>query len=99
MTQAELAHVSGVAQPNISAIENGRRTPSIDVLRRLLAGCGYTMIVHDGREVLVVPAAVEDAGTSTAEPPTVTPHSPMAERVRVLTAVLDASEAVVRART
>ena len=35
MSQAELARASGVAQPNISAYENGRRQPSPEVLDRI----------------------------------------------------------------
>lgn len=35
MTQAELAHASGIAQPNISAYEAGRRTPSAESLDRI----------------------------------------------------------------
>ncbi|GGF36334.1 hypothetical protein GCM10011519_07300 [Marmoricola endophyticus] len=35
MTQAQLARAAKVPQPNLSAYENGRRTPSPDVLARL----------------------------------------------------------------
>jgi len=35
MSQAALARAAGVPQPNVSAYENGRRTPSPDVARRL----------------------------------------------------------------
>lgn len=35
LTQAALARIAGVAQPNLSAYENGRRTPSPDVLERI----------------------------------------------------------------
>lgn len=35
MTQAELARLADVSQPNLSAYENGRRSPSLAVLRRL----------------------------------------------------------------
>lgn len=37
MTQAALAHASGVPQPNIAAYESGRRTPSRTTLERLRA--------------------------------------------------------------
>lgn len=37
LTQAALARAAGVAQPNLSAYENGRRTPSPEVLDRLRA--------------------------------------------------------------
>lgn len=35
MSQAELARAANVAQPNISAYENGRRQPSPEVLERI----------------------------------------------------------------
>ena len=35
LTQAELASLSGVAQPNIAAYESGQRTPSPSMLDRL----------------------------------------------------------------
>ena len=35
MTQAELARAARVSQPNLSAYENGRRTPSPDVVARV----------------------------------------------------------------
>ncbi len=35
MSQAALARAAGVPQPNVSAYENGRRSPSSDVVRRL----------------------------------------------------------------
>lgn len=35
MSQSQLARAAGVPQPNLSAYENGRRTPSADVLERL----------------------------------------------------------------
>jgi len=35
MTQAALARAANVSQPNLSAYENGRRTPSAEVLERL----------------------------------------------------------------
>lgn len=35
VTQAALARAAAVAQPNLSAYENGRRTPSPDVVERI----------------------------------------------------------------
>ena len=43
LTQHDLAATSGVAQSNISAIENGRRIPSADTLNRLLVACGFEL--------------------------------------------------------
>lgn len=37
LSQSELARAAGVPQPNISAYENGRRSPSPDVLDRISA--------------------------------------------------------------
>lgn len=35
MSQSQLAHAANVAQPNLSAYENGRRTPSPEVADRI----------------------------------------------------------------
>lgn len=35
LSQSQLARAAGVPQPNLSAYENGRRTPSPDVLERI----------------------------------------------------------------
>lgn len=35
LSQSQLAHAAGVPQPNLSAYENGRRTPSPEVLGRI----------------------------------------------------------------
>ena len=52
LTQAQLAEVSGISQPNISAYENDRRAPTIDVLNRILVACGYQLVADGGsREV------------------------------------------------
>jgi transcriptional regulator with XRE-family HTH domain len=101
MSQAELAEVSGVDQPNISAIENDRRSPSAETLNRLLVACGYelTAIAGERRVYAPLPAvgwfpdedlppALPDDPAD--EPPTVRPDTSMAERARIVTAVLDA---------
>jgi len=99
LTQAELASVSGVAQSNLSAIENDRRLPSAGTLHRLIESCGFQLAaVAGGRVVVCAPLDHEPAADLAVEPPTVTAATPMAERVRVLTAALDASEAIVRGR-
>jgi len=52
LTQAQLAEVSGISQPNLSAYENGRRQPTLDVLNRILVACGYQLVADGGsREV------------------------------------------------
>ena len=40
MTQKELAEKSGIRQSNISRIENGSASPTIDTLARIAAGLG-----------------------------------------------------------
>ena len=99
MGQRELAAVSGIAQPNISAIERDRRVPSAETLRRLLAACGYTLVAEGSTTTLVVPGPDDTTvRPAAAEPATITGDTPIAERVRAMNAVLDASEAIVRAR-
>ena len=40
MTQKELAEKTGIRQSNISLIENGSASPTIDTLARIAAGLG-----------------------------------------------------------
>lgn len=49
LSQVELAHAAHVSQPNLSAYENGRRTPSAAVLQRItlaLRGRPSTRVQH-----------------------------------------------------
>jgi len=55
MTQKELAEKTGIAQAEISRIENGTRNPSIKLLQRLADGMGMSLqisftpkTIHDG---------------------------------------------------
>lgn len=104
LTQAQLAEISGVRQSNISAIENGRRTPTADTLHRLLAACGFELLATAGDRVLAFPppddvtAVAVPVGDVPIEPPTVDSSTPVSSRARMLTAALEASEAIVRAR-
>ncbi|MFE7845718.1 helix-turn-helix domain-containing protein [Microbacterium sp. NPDC057407] len=41
MSQTELARAAGMSQPNVAAIEAGRRTVSAEVLERLLRAADY----------------------------------------------------------
>jgi len=43
LTQAEVAHRSGVSQQMVAQYERGRRQPSIPTLVKLLAGCGLLL--------------------------------------------------------
>jgi transcriptional regulator with XRE-family HTH domain len=102
LSQRQLAAISGVRQPNISAIEADRRMPSADTLNRLLVSCGYELAAVAGERMVFAPLPERgwfpDEGRPgpldddpVDEAPTVTPDTPMAERVRVINAVLEAS--------
>lgn len=43
LSQEELATRSGIPQESLSRIENGRRDPRLDTLRKLAAGCGVDL--------------------------------------------------------
>ena len=96
LTQAELATNSGIRQQNISAIENDRRTPSVDTLQRLLAGCGHALVAVGpiGRVPLPHPDEPDDVDRSRS------PGRPMnpADANRLLMAALAVAEATFRAQ-
>lgn len=109
LSQADLAAVSGVPQPNISAIENDRRLPSADSLNRLAVACGFQLAAVAGERHIHCPLPEagwfpdeglppRDPGDPPDEAPAVGPDSPIEERVRVITALLEASSDRVRAR-
>lgn len=105
LSQTDLARISGIEQANISAIERGHRVPGTATLHRLLHSCGFELTAVAGHRVMALPPPDADDffdalldPSSAAEPPVVRPSTPMATRVQVLTAALDAAEAVVRAR-
>jgi transcriptional regulator with XRE-family HTH domain len=102
ISQEVLAGISGIDQPNISAIERDRRLPSLETLNRLVVACGYELAAVAGERVIPVPVPQvgwfpdEDLpephpDDPVDEPPTVTAATPIEERVRVIHAVLDAS--------
>jgi transcriptional regulator with XRE-family HTH domain len=95
LTQSQLARISGVEQPNISAIENGRRAPESETFHRLLLGCGFELVAAAGQRVL--PVLPPDDAELVADVPAPA-DLPMETRVRILTAALDAAEAIVRSR-
>lgn len=107
MSQNDLAEVSGIPQPNISAIERDRRLPSADSLNRLLVACGFELAAVAGEKVIHCPLPevgwFPDEGLPPPEPgdpgdevPVVGPDTPIEERLRVITAVLEASDHQVR---
>lgn len=102
LSQRQLADVSGVSQPNISAIEHDRRLPSVDTLNRLLLACGYELAAAAGDKVIYAPLPkgewFPDSDLPPSRPddppdeaPTVDRNTPMADRARIITAILDAS--------
>lgn len=107
MSQSDLAEVSGIPQPNISAIERDRRLPSIDSLNRLIVACGFELAAVAGEKVVHCPLPevgwFPDEGLPGPEPgdpgdeaPVVGRDTPMEERVRVVTAALEAADHQVR---
>ena len=55
LTQYELATIVGIKQPNLSAYENDRRLPSIDVVNRIVVSCGYLLRVEGAPGGVVMP--------------------------------------------
>ncbi len=49
ITQARLAELSGTSQPSVAAIESGRRTPSPELLARILQAADYRPGIAIGR--------------------------------------------------
>ena len=107
LTQRELAEVSGVRQSNVSAIENGRRTPSADTLNRLLVSCGFELSATKGSRVVYCPLPNggwfpdEDLpGPAPDDPaderPSLPPDLSPTERAAIVAAVLDAAGATRR---
>lgn len=60
LSQAQLAEVVGISQPNLSAYENDRRTPTLDVLNRIVVACGYQLLADGGSAQ--VPCPLPKAG-------------------------------------
>lgn len=107
LTQRELAETSGISQPNISAIESGRRLPSADTLNRLLVACGFELTATAGARTIYcplprrewfpddeLPARLPDDPPD--ERPALDPDASMEDRVRAITAVLEAVDATTR---
>lgn len=90
MTQSELADASGVDQPNISAIENGRRMPTAETFERLVLACGFELAASAGDETIFV-----RPGPGPAPP---MPPMTIDDHRRALVAVLEVSDAIVRSR-
>ncbi len=92
MTQADLAAASGIDQPNVSAIETGRRIPSAPTFALLVRSCGYEVAAVAGDDAVPLGRHTD---VEPAEPP---PPMTEEERRRALVAVLEVSDAIVRSR-
>lgn len=103
MTQTQVAATSGISQPNLSAYENDRRMPSLDVANRILLACGYELIAEAGSRQVAAPLPLtgqfpdEDLpprlpDDPPEEEPVVTRATPMRERLDTIHAVLALAE-------
>lgn len=104
ISQGALARIVGISQPNLSAYERDRRVPSTDTLNRIVVACGYELAAIAGDQTLFCPLPAAgwypDEDLPPADPndppderPTVTARTPMRERVRAITAVLELADA------
>ena len=109
MSQTELAEVSGIPQPNISAIEGNRRVPSADSLNRLLVACGFELAAVAGDRIVHCPLPEvgwfpdeglpgAQSGDPEDEASVVGPEISIDERVSIITAVLELSDHQARVR-
>lgn len=92
LTQVQLAELVGIAQSNLSAYENDRRSPTLDTTNRLLVACGYELAADGGSRSIHCPLPKvgwfpdEDLPPRLPddppdEAPMVTAATPMAERL------------------
>ncbi|MCC5951459.1 MAG: helix-turn-helix transcriptional regulator [Acidimicrobiia bacterium] len=107
LTQAQLADISGISQPNLSAVEHDRRTPSTDTLNRLVVSCGYELAAVAGERVIHcdlpqngwfpdedLPGPVD--GDPVDEAPALAPDATVEQRLQAIDAVLDVADERVR---
>ncbi len=57
LTQLELGEITGITQSNLSAYENDRQIPSIDIVNTIVVGCGYSLKAVAGDAFIDVPLA------------------------------------------
>lgn len=98
ITQAQLAEITGISQPNLSAYERDRRVPSLDTFNRLLAGCGYQICADGGAQVHHVPLPVDCTprlpDDPPAEPPNVHPDATLEERADAIVEAVEMAEQI-----
>ncbi|MFN8016948.1 MAG: helix-turn-helix transcriptional regulator [Acidimicrobiales bacterium] len=103
LSQAQLAEVVGISQPNLSAYENDRRTPTLDVANRILVACGYQLVAEAGARKVRAPLPKvgwfpdEDLPPRLPddppdEPPTITAGATTEQRARAMSAALAMAE-------
>lgn len=102
LSQAQLAAVTGIPQPNLSAIEHDRRLPSADTLNRIVVACGFELAAVAGERTVFCDLPLvgwfpdEDdpgpvAGDPVDEPPVLAPDADIDQRLAVIDAVLEAA--------
>ena len=98
LTQRQLADLAGIDQPNLSAIETGRRMPSAETFHRLLFACGFELVAAAGDLELALPPPEDD--TLPSGPAELHEPLDMSEesRARELVAVLQLAEVILRSR-
>jgi transcriptional regulator with XRE-family HTH domain len=110
LSQQALAEIVGIGQPNLSAYENDRQLPSVDVLNKILVGCGYLLTALAGPERIVcdlphVGWFDDEEHVSQGDPETVQPStaptvfSSDAERAALIEQVLALSDALRESKT
>lgn len=104
MTQAQLSENVGISQPNLSAYENDRRMPSLDIANRILVACGYGLVADGGSRQIDAPLPKagwfpdEDFPPRLPDDPDDIPYRPrsspsVAERAAAVWDVLELAEA------
>lgn len=99
MSQRELSEITGISQPNLSAYENDRRSPTLEIANRIVVACGYQLVADGGRHEVRAPLPKvgwfpdEDLPPRLPddppdEPPTIRWDASPEERVRAISAVL-----------
>ena len=97
LSQTQLAEISGIAQANISAIERDRREPSALTLFRLLECCGFELVARGATEMVRFPYGDQPDEDAVVSSPRPVPRNSR-ERNEMMIAVLEASEATLRAK-
>ena len=103
LTQTELSRIAGIKQSNLSAYENDRRLPSIEIVNRIAASCGYIMRVEGAPPSVQVPLPRggwvpledlpgQDAPDPDASGPAMRHDAPMDERVMTIQRVLQLTD-------